>query len=164
MCHRIDWLDDGHVEEFFYPSPVSRKEPDWLIDLILGKDNETGVGELLYEVYQAVDGGQHLLAAMGIRAALEQAMVMKVGELRTFDDKLNEFHKQGYVSLVQRDAMRDLIDVGNPAVHRAHKPTAQKLKLALDIIEGVLASILVYKDGAAHMADKLPPRPPSKPR
>jgi hypothetical protein len=34
----------------------------------------------MYEVYAAVDAKQYRLAAMGIRAALEQVMIMKVGD------------------------------------------------------------------------------------
>jgi hypothetical protein len=34
---------------------------------------------LLSEIYEALDGGQHQLAAMGIRALLEQVMIVKVG-------------------------------------------------------------------------------------
>jgi hypothetical protein len=46
------------------------------------------------EVYRAVDGGQHRLAAMGIRALLEQVMIMKVGDVPTFNAKLDEFRRE----------------------------------------------------------------------
>jgi hypothetical protein len=74
-------------------------------------------------LYQAVDGGQYRIAAMGIRAVLEQVMIMKVGDLKTFNDKLEEFRKRGYISLLQRDAMQATLEVGNATVHRAFKPT-----------------------------------------
>jgi len=45
-----------------------------------GKQNDdAALGSLLHEIYQAVHGGQYRLAAMGIRALLEQIMVSKVG-------------------------------------------------------------------------------------
>ena len=94
---------------------------------------------LLKEIYEAVDSGQNRLAAMGIRALLEQVMILKVGDIRTFDQKLDKFQEQGYISLIQRDAMRATLDVGDASVHRGYKPTEQDLEIALDIVEGIFA-------------------------
>ena len=41
-CHRVClgvqllFIPDGGVEHNYYPSPVSRKQPDWLLPLIIG--------------------------------------------------------------------------------------------------------------------------------
>jgi hypothetical protein len=158
-------MNDGTVEHRFYPSPVSRKLPNWAIfRLTLGDKKETNLGSLLKEVYQAVDGGQHRLAAMGIRALLEQVMIMKVRDRRTFDEKLDEFQKQGYVSLIQRDTMRTTLDVGDATIHRAFKPTEQDLKVALDIVEGVFAPIFGHMEAAEKLAHNIPPRAPTSPK
>jgi Domain of unknown function (DUF4145) len=155
------WLDDGRVEHKYYPSPVSRKSPDWLIWLSLDfNSNESELGKLLTEIYQALDGGQHRLAAMGVRALLERVMILKVGDLDTFDQKLDAFQKQGYISLIQRDAMRSTLDVGDAAMHRAFKPTEQDLKIALDVVEGVFSPIFGHKEEAERLGDRVPPRPP----
>jgi hypothetical protein len=108
-------------------------------------------------------GGQYRLAAMGIRALLEQVMIQKVGDLKTFDMKLDEFQKQGYISAIQRDAMRATLDVGDAAMHRAFVPTEQDLTLALDIVEGVLAPIYDHRTEVEKMADRVPPRAPRLP-
>ncbi len=118
----------------------------------------------MMEVYQAVAGGQYRLAAMGIRALLEQVMIQKVGDLKTFDLKLDEFQKQGYISAIQRDAMRATLDVGDAAMHRAFLPTEKDLTLALDIVEGVLAPIYDHRSEAEKMADRVPPRTPRPPK
>ena len=97
---------------------------------------------------------------MGIRALLEQVMIQKVGDLKTFDMKLDEFQKQGYISAIQRDAMRATLDVGDAAMHRAFLPTEKDLTLALDIVEGVLAPIYDHRTEAEKMADRVPPRAP----
>lgn len=164
MDHQCLWINDGSVEHRYYPSPVSRKEPDWASLLALGSKKEAELCWLLKEIYQAVDGGQHRLAAMGIRALLEQVMILKVGDLRTFDEKLDKFQEQGYVSLIQRDAMRATLDVGDAAMHRAFKPTEQDLKIALDVVEGIFAPIFGHKDAAEKLADRIPPRVPQPPK
>lgn len=136
---------DKSVQHKYYPSPVSRKEPDWIPHIPFGVKRNPGA--LLREIYQAVYGGQNRLAAMGIRALLEQVMISKVGDLPSFDQKLDAFQEQGYVSLIQRDAMRATLDVGDAAMHRAFKPTEQDLKIALDVVEGILAPIFGHKRG-----------------
>jgi hypothetical protein len=85
-------------------------------------------------------------------------MILKVGDLRKFDDKLDAFQEQGYISSLQRDAMRATLDLGDAAMHRAHKPSQQDLILALNIVEGVLAPIYAHKELAAKLAESVPPR------
>jgi hypothetical protein len=97
---------------------------------------------------------------MGIRALLEQVMIQKVGDLKTFDMKLDAFQNAGFISAIQRDAMRATLDVGDAAMHRGYVPTETDLKLALDIVEGVLAPIYDHRSEAEKMADRVPPRPP----
>jgi len=164
MASHHFWKSDESVAHRYYPSPISRKEPDWIALLALGDKKEVDLNRLLKEVYQAVDGGQNRLAAMGIRALLEQVMILKVGELPTFEKKLDDFQERGYVSLIQRDAMRATLDVGDAAMHRAFKPTEQDLKVALDIVEGILAPIFGHKDAAEKLSDRVPPRAPKPPK
>jgi len=167
MGHQQRWIQDGSVDHRYYPSPVSRKMPSWMflwsIGLGRGK-GDAAIGAVLMEVFQAVDGGQYRLAAMGIRALLEQVMIQKVGDLQTFDLKLDEFQKQGYISAIQRDAMRATLDVGDAAMHRGFVPTEQDLTLALDIVEGILAPIYDHRSEAEKMADRVPPRMPRPPK
>jgi hypothetical protein len=153
--------DDGSVDEDFYPAPITRREPPWVLGLIVGffhGEDKTAIGAILSEVYQAVANGQRRLAAMGIRAALEQVMIATVGDLDTFNKKLDAFQNAGYISLLQRDALRATLDVGDAAMHRGHLPSDQDLNLALDIVEGVFAPIFAHKDEAQKLGDAVPPR------
>jgi hypothetical protein len=169
-CHRVclgvqvRFIPYGEVEHSYYPSPVSRKEPDWLLLTIVGltgnKSDDATLGSLLHEIYQPVHGGQHRLAAMGIRALLEQVMVSKVGDLGSFEKQLDAFEKAGYISFIQRDAMKATLEVGHAAMHRAYKPTEEDVKVALDIVEGVMAPLYHHKSKAEKMADRVPPRAP----
>ena len=128
-----------------------------------GKQNDdAALGSLLHEIYQAVHGGQYRLAAMGIRALLEQIMVSKVGDLSSFEKQLDAFEKDGYISFIQRDAMKATLEVGHAAMHRAYKPTEEDVKLALDIVEGVMAPLYHHQSKAEKMADRVPPRPPRR--
>jgi hypothetical protein len=145
-----------------YPSRVSRKEPDWLEWLeMLGNTDEWKLVALLREIYAAVDGGQHRLAAMGIRALLEQVMITKIGNIGGFDKKLDLFQEAGFISSVQRDAMRTTLDVGDAAMHRAFVPESATLNICLDIVEGVMSVIYSHRREAEKVKKAVPPRKPT---
>src|SRR6266566_5589402 len=75
-------------ETSYYPSPISRKPPEWLWKMrFLFGDDEKPLGELLHEIYEAVQGKQHRLALMGIRAFFEQLMIAKVGDHGNFGNQ-----------------------------------------------------------------------------
>ena len=143
----------------YYPSPVSRAQPEWVLDFFFG---DHAVEKLLLEIYQALYGGQRRLAAMGIRAFLEQLMISKVGDQGSFQKNMDVFCDQGYISLVQRDAMSVILDTGHAVIHRLHEPSAEELNTALDIAEGIYAAINVHADAVVKIADKLPKRSPPK--
>lgn len=157
LSEQVIFTDDGEKEICFYPSPVSRKEPSWLLRLIVGKNAD--LAGLLHEIYQAVHGGQYRLAAMGIRALLEQVMVSKVGDQGSFGGNLDAVHDGGYISLIQRDALNNILQIGHGAMHRAFRPTEDDLKLALDIIEGVMAPMYHHQFAAQEIAERVPPQP-----
>jgi hypothetical protein len=98
---------------------------------------------------------------MGIRALLEQVMIAKVGDKGTFPKNLHAFCEAGFISTIQRDAIKHIIDVGHAAIHRKFKPTQRDLNTALDITEGVLAAIYVHPGAATDLSHRIPTRAPS---
>ena len=114
--------------------------------------------DLFREIYAAVDGGQHRLAAMGIRALLEQVMIMKVGDIGGFDKKLDAFEQAGLISPVQHDAMRTTLDVGDAAMHRGFIPSRDQLNTCLDIVEGVMSVIYLHLKEADEIKKAVPRR------
>ena len=155
-------LPNGELEYRYYPSPVSRKVPTWsfLMRLgLVGGEGEEVIGDLLHEIHQAVSGDMHRLAAMGIRALIEQLMISKVGDRGSFAKNLGAFYEQRYISLPQHDAIKALVEAGHAVIHRSFKPTADDLNLALDIVEGILAAIYEHSPHAARLSDRVPPRP-----
>jgi hypothetical protein len=101
------WNVTGENEARYYPSPISRKPPDWLWKLrfLFGED-EKPLGELLHEIYEAVQGKQHRLALMGIRAFFEQLMIAKVGDHKSFGANLTAFLNAGFIAKKSADRNR----------------------------------------------------------
>jgi hypothetical protein len=176
---RFTRFDDGSVDAEYYPSPVSRKKPSWLRSFEMAEkdapkdaplrelpwlqsfemaEKDAPLSELINEIYQTVDGGQHRLAVMGIRALLEQVMIAKIGDLKTFKEKLDTFHSKSFVSLLQRDALNNILEVGHAATHRGFKPTDEELSLTLDIMETILGTIYHHARESENLKKRVPPR------
>jgi uncharacterized protein DUF4145 len=162
--HQARYLGDGTVEHVFYPPPMARRMPKWASFMMLDGEAEGVVQDLLKEIHQAMQGDMRRLAAMGMRALLEHVMIAKVGDHGSFTSHLDAFEKGGYISLIRRDAIRTILDVGDAATHRSFKPTMDELNTALDVVEGVLAAIYDHSERTAKLGDRVPPRPPRKPK
>jgi hypothetical protein len=159
LAEQVIWTDDGTRDVRYYPPPVSRKKPAWLVSLMVIQ-KQSDLAALLEETYQALYGGQNRLAAMGIRALLEQIMISKAGDNGTFEKNLDAFQAGGYISLVQRDALNNILQLGHAAMHRGFHPDTAEVTTAIDIVEGVMAAIYYYHQAAAQgIADRVPRRP-----
>lgn len=141
-----------YFETRYYPPPLKRKKPLWRSELPI-------CGALFDEVYEAVRGGQYQLAAMGVRALLEQVMISKVGDQGNFKKHVDAFFKQGHISLHQRDQIDKILTVGHASTHRRFKPNESELFIALDIIENILSTIYIHGAAASEMAERAPARP-----
>jgi hypothetical protein len=81
----------------YYLPPVTRREPGWLVDLIMETKVGSGTEKLhtvLREIYAAIRGGQFFLASVGIRALIEMLMLTEVPDTGTFRGNLDEFEKR----------------------------------------------------------------------
>jgi hypothetical protein len=153
------WNTGGDNEARYYPSPISRKPPEWLWRLRFLFDNsETPLGELLHEIYEAVQGKQHRLALMGIRAFFEQLMIAKVGDQGTFNRNLNKFLEEGFIAKIQLTAIEHILESGHAAIHRGYKPVEHDLNTALNLVEAITETIYFHEEEAKEVASRVPPR------
>jgi hypothetical protein len=157
------WDVGAGQEARYYPSPISRKPPDWLWKLrFLFGDSEKPLGELLHEIYEAVQGKQHRLALMGIRAFFEQLMIAKVGDQGTFNANLDKFLEEGFIAKIQRTALDHILESGHATIHRGYKPVEHDLNTALNIVEAITETIYFHEVEAKAVASRLPPRPKAR--
>lgn len=143
----------------FYPPATFRPAPKWLTDFYLefppGKDL---LHDLLKEVYVALQNAQPFLAAMGIRALLEQIMIEKIDDNGTFAKNLLRFEAAGYVSALQREQLETILEVGHAAIHRGYKPSEDDLATLVDLTEILVQSIYLHGSRVEDLKSKIPPR------
>lgn len=151
-----------YINLVYYPPALSRRRPDWMtlsVHNVLWAMNSE-IGQLLTEVYAALQNGSNRLAAMGIRALVENIMIDKIGsDTGNFEQKIAQFFELGYVAPYQHKSFRlGLIEAGHAAMHRGFRPTDEQLATLLDITESLVASIYFHEDRAAELSSAIPPK------
>ena len=164
-CDRIhlrhtSWFSEVDEPKItYFPPPIFRKPPEWYEDLWLeiGAEYEF-IGDLLQEVYIATQNNLPRLAAMGVRALLEQIMISRVGDLGSFRAHLDAFEDQGFVTVNQKKQLEAILDAGHAAAHRAYKPGGLILQTLLDLTEHIIESVFLHEDKIAHLRQTVPRR------
>jgi hypothetical protein len=147
----------------YFPPPISRRTPEWLHrGTAILYEGMMGFEDILREVYLATRNGLPHLAIMGIRAIIEKVMIDNVGDQGSFQKNLEAFKEQGYISLIQFDYLRATLEAGHAAIHRGFTPEREDLNAALDIMEGILATLYVQAEGAQKLSERVPPRRPKR--
>ena len=112
--------------------------------------------DLLQELYTGIGVRNWWLTMLGVRSLLEFVMVEKVGDNGSFVKNLEKFLEGGFISNIQLNALRPLIEAGHATTHRGYQPTAADVNVVMDILENVLESIYVTTAKAEML--KVPPR------
>jgi hypothetical protein len=80
----------------------------------------------------------------------------------SFQSHIEKFQKEGYLSAVQFDSLRTILEAGHAVIHRPFIVTETQLNTALDIMEGILAAIYPHYEAAQILLDEIPERRRSK--
>jgi len=99
--------------------------------------------EILDEVYVALQNGTRVLAAVGARTTLDILALDKLGDLKTFQAKLDALQGAGHVTPHERDLLEVLTEAGNASAHRGFRPNENDLVTVMDVLEGILEKVYV---------------------
>lgn len=143
--------------QFFPPRPnvtsdLMKQAPSWTEKL------PDGIDDLLREVYEAGSVKCYRLAAMGVRALVEEVMNIRVSDIGGFDQKMDQMVKVGDLSSVQRAVLEPTVELGHAAIHRGHKPDRAQLVAALGVVEGLLELFFVQEKVVATLTKNVKPR------
>jgi hypothetical protein len=95
---------------------------------------------------------------MGARTLVDMAILDKVGDVGTFEQKLKALEDQGFVSQRNREVLEAALDAGNAAAHRGHGFKAEEVNQVMDIVENLLQAIYVLESAAQKIKSVTPPR------
>jgi hypothetical protein len=133
-----EWESDEPEIEF-YPPQVSRQLPKWHDEL------PCEIHELLSEIYTALHSNSRRLALMGVRTIIDMFVLDKIGDIGTFQQKLQALVDDGYLGGQQKDILNVTLEAGNAAAHRGYKPSSEVLSHAVDVVESLLQSYALEK-------------------
>lgn len=156
-------LGDAEFESLFqvtrYPPLMVRRPPAWLVPFSISRHKlPPQLAELMDQIYQALQNGSRSLVGMGIRAALEQVMMKKVGEKRGFPEYLEAFEAEGFISKRQREIVfAKMVKAGNAVTHGRWQPSAADVSNLLSVLENIIEN--VYLNEARTEQIKAPERP-----
>ncbi|MER8638694.1 DUF4145 domain-containing protein [Mesorhizobium sp. M1365] len=157
------WFSENYPDDEptvrLYPPALSRRRPQWMLDLAFKSGVSTVVEELLTEIYVALQNDARRSAAMAIRSLIETIMIDKVQDQGTLGKNVDAFIAAGFIPSASEAFFRGtLIEAGNAAMHRAWKPTVSQLNAMMDLTEWLVSSIYIHPEQAAAVQGKLPAR------
>jgi hypothetical protein len=130
-------------------------------DIWWGELQDGPVKELLSEIYSSIVHANNRVAAMGLRALIEQIAVERAGAQTnsTFSAKVRALIDKGLVSARSGPVLEQVIELGHAAVHRGHNPHLVPLTKCMDIVDNVIESIYVLPESSQDIRRGTPKRP-----
>lgn len=147
---------EANLTKATFPKPPSRPRPDWHDGI--GKISPT-LYRILEETYKADEMECHLLAAVGLRTALDSCVTaVKIDPAITFAEKLQALKSEGYIGETEHDLLAVLTDAGNAAAHQGWTPEREEVHHLLDVLETFIKRVLVNGKRALEMKEGIPQR------
>lgn len=148
---------EGGVETVYWPTPASRQRPNWLQRT---QKPECGLGQLLEELYVALDNDLRVLAAVAVRTVVDCASeLLGVDPAKRFGEKLQNLQAAGKISRDEEEVLQVLVEGGSAAAHRGWRPKAEELDTMVEVVESFLHRSFVLDDGVKKLRASVPPRP-----
>lgn len=120
-----------------FPKKAKKDFPKWIFAL------DWKYLDLVSEMYKAYNEGLLILATMGVRSVLDIFITDKIGDVGTFEKKLDKLCDEGFISTNQKENLSICIEAGNAANHRQHKPDEKTVGDLLDVVEHLLKEQLI---------------------
>lgn len=106
------------------------------------------------ELIQALNGGQKILAGLGVRVLIEMICKDKNSKGQNLYDKIEDLVRIAVLTPAGSDILHKLRSMGNDSAHEAISSTAEQLNLAMDVVDNLLDSVYIHPK----MADTVFPK------
>lgn len=144
-------------EKNTYPKAESRTKPAWFD--ALSKVDES-LYKILGEMYVAYDNRTLILAAIGLRTALDQAtVVLGIDPALKFFEKMAALRDGGWIGDTEKDVLEVVTNAGNAAAHRGWEPDEHEAADLLMAMEVFLQRAFIVGKKALSIKERIPPAP-----
>ncbi|MDE1910738.1 MAG: DUF4145 domain-containing protein [Pseudomonas sp.] len=142
-----------------YPAPEKKSQkPDWIWDIAKA---DPPLHAILYEVYQAYEAGSFILASVGLRTAFDRTTeILKINSHLSFEDKVVELTKEGYIGETEANTLSVVTNAGNAAAHRGWAPDRKTFEILIATLEQYIYRVVVTGKAALDLSGNIPARPP----
>ena len=147
-------FDSPLVQTNYPPRNIARQIPKWVGEL------DENLAILFHETYGALSVGSVRLAAMGVRAILEQVVITTVGDQGSFKTNIHALATAGHISTKSVDTVMSALEVGSAAIHRGHCPDLKDIRDVCAIIENIVEGLYIVPKSGERLKASTPPRPP----
>jgi hypothetical protein len=150
---KIFWFSEWNDEQVtYYPPKISRRIPPWHDHL------PDTMKSLFREVYSALGSDSGALVMMGAKALIDLAIVERVGDVGSFERKLEALQKAGFVSEFNLKILEAALEAGNAAAHRGHRPESKHIQQVMSIVENMVENMYMLEPFARQLKQSTPPR------
>jgi hypothetical protein len=138
MVHPGPMIGDAYeTKTHYYPPIPARTIPSWT------KSLKGQLRKILLETYKAIDYELYSMASTGTRTIIDQLTIDKVGDVGSFNQKLNLLEKGAVIDNEEKELLRVIIDAGSASAHRAFAPSGQTMNSMMDVLESILEKIYI---------------------
>lgn len=164
-----DWdiqVNADGTQHFFHPITVTTypmpektsNRPDWLWDLM---SVDPHLAAILTQTYDAKDTGALILAAVGLRTALDRTTeFLKIDTGLPLEQKLEGLRNSGFVGESEAKALATVANAGNAAAHRGWAPDETEFRELLKALEQFINRTLISGKAVLEIAARIPARQP----
>lgn len=146
-----------------YPSPEKAdKRPDWIWNV---STIDPQLATILSQTYDAYDAGALILAAVGLRTALDRATeFLKIDPGLSLEQKVKGLRERGFIGETEGNILATVVEAGSAAAHRGWSPDAAEFRTLLTALEQFVGRTVVSGQSALEIKAKIPPRHPRPPK
>lgn len=117
---------------------------------------------IMREIYRALGTGMSALPAMGVRAVIDMVCVDQIGDVGSFENKIDRLVDEGHISANDKESLKSAIELGSASAHRGHLPDEDSVMRAVEICEHFLQKTYALPESSERLRRTTPPRPPRK--
>ena len=122
--------------------------------------------EVTGEAYTALQHDLRFISAVGFRTALDIVTVQRIGDGGGFKCRIAELKKRGYITAAEASLIDTVVESGDAAAHRGHRPSTEDFVTLEKIVFRLLHKFYVKPDEDKQLQDDaqaVKSRVPSRP-